>query len=133
MEFYSDFKHLEDFDEISSFLELDPEGFQVPFDPPAFEPDFSTAIIVDNTPVIGPDKLDKLKGVLSKLYAQVNPLEEFKTTDIYMPVDTQSNQTLGFCFIKFKTKEDAEKAVSITQGFALDKSGKHNLKVFPLF
>ena len=35
---FAEFKYLDDYDEIESFLERDPEGFQVPFDAPPFIP-----------------------------------------------------------------------------------------------
>jgi len=127
---FSDFQYLDDFKEIESFIEKDAEGFEIPFDAPEFVPDFGSAIIVDNIPVIGPERMDKLKGVLTKLYSQINPAEEFKPSDIYMPFDDVTKQSLGFCFIKFKSKEDADKAVQVTQGFQLDKKHHFNVTLY---
>jgi len=50
---------------------------------------------VDNTPIIGEDRIPKLKGVLIKLYSQINASEVFDEKNIYLPVDSNTKQTLG--------------------------------------
>ena len=44
-----------------------------------------------------------------------------------MPFNEETENTYGFCFIKFPKKEDAEAAIKITDGFAIDK--KHTFRV----
>lgn len=91
---------------------------------PEFKPDFSSSLIVDNIPQVGSDKMAKLLALLLKVYGQIAPIKE---DDIFMPFDEATGTTYGFCFIKFASAEDAEKAMKSTQGLALDK--KHTFRV----
>ena len=114
-----------DYEDIKEYLED-----ANPIDPnvPEFVPDFSSAIIVDNVPSVGPEKLAKLKGVLLKLYVQICPT--IKETDIVMPVDEETGLTNTFCFIKFAKKEEAVKAMDVTQGFSIDKKRKFKISMY---
>jgi translation initiation factor 3 subunit B len=118
------YKQLEDFDDIKEYLLELTDEFVAPEFPP-FSPDFSTAIIVDNLPNIGLEKIPKLMQVLMKIYGQVS--EGIQESDIYMPFNEATALTHGFCSIKFTSNELAESAIKITQGFAIDK--KHSFKV----
>ena len=44
-----------------------------------------------------------------------------------MPFDESANQSYGFCFVKFRSKENAENALKVSQGLAIDR--KHTFKV----
>lgn len=116
----------EDYDIIKDFLNMDNvEDSITPDLFPPFQPDFSTAIVVDNIPQVGPEKFAKLKAMIYKIFARAaSSLEE---DDVEMPVDPSTNISLGFCFIKFATTEDAENSMKAFQGFALDK--KHLFKI----
>jgi RNA recognition motif. (a.k.a. RRM, RBD, or RNP domain) len=72
-------------------------------------------IVVDNLPKATKDKVEKLKGVILKTYHQV--ADYLTMDDVYMPEAQEGS--LGFCFIKFHTKETAEVAVQATQGHSL--------------
>ena len=112
---YEDFKeYLEPAADLEATLQL-----------PEFQPDFSSSIIIDNVPSVGPEKLAKLKGVLLKLYVQICPT--IKDADIVIPVDEATGKTMNFCFIKFSKKEEAIKAMEVTQNFQMDK--KHTFKI----
>ena len=58
------YKSLEDYDRIKDYLDLDEPGFQIPMDIPEFKPDFSKAIIVDNLPLVGKDKIERLTDMI---------------------------------------------------------------------
>ena len=94
-------------------------------DLPPFKPDFSASIIVDNLPMIPKDKIEKLLGVLKKMYTQIN--SNITDGDIYMPFNEVAGTTYGFCFIKFPKRDDAENAIKVTNGYQIDK--KHTFKV----
>lgn len=118
------FKSLSDYDDIKEYLE-ESKGFEAP-KPQTFQPDFSSAIVVDNLPIITEDKLAKLTNVVWKIYNQASA--SLNEKDIYIPFDTDANTSRGFCFIRFKTAEDAKIAVQLTQGYTM---GKNVLKVTP--
>ena len=60
------YKSLSDYEELKEYLDLEKDDFVVQEMPP-FAPDFSTAIIVDNIPAIGQEKISKLKKALIKI------------------------------------------------------------------
>jgi translation initiation factor 3 subunit B len=117
------FQSQSDFEEFEPYLDIDAEEYEENF--PKFEPDFTTAIIVDNIPIIGQEKLVKLTAMLLKLYSHSSSTLEER--DIDMPFNLETGLSYGFCFIIFKTSLEAEKAIKKTQGFVLDK--KHSLLV----
>ena len=110
-----------DYEEIKDFL---PEGLD-PVNLPEFSPDFSSVIIVENIPKVGPEKLEKLIGYVLKIYLKFSA--KMTAKDIHMPLDESTNLTLGFCFIIFGSAAEADAAMNVTQGFALDK--KHSFIV----
>lgn len=121
----ADFHHLDDYDDIKDYLDL--EALQEPIDEssfPEFRADYSSSIVVDNIPVVPQEKIPKLLSVLVKIYAKIAKVSE---SDIYMPFNEEAKTTYGFCFIKFSSAEDAENAIKVTQGFAIDK--RHHFKI----
>jgi hypothetical protein len=92
------YESLGDFDEIKDYLTLDPVDFEVPFVPPPFVPDYSTAVVIDNLPKTTEDKLPKLTAVLIKLVKQLCPY--LLDNDLTIPLDNASPAgTYGFCFV----------------------------------
>ncbi|KAE8716893.1 Eukaryotic translation initiation factor 3 subunit B [Hibiscus syriacus] len=61
---------------------------------------FGNIIVVDNLPVIGVIKEDGL----------------------WMPVDSETKKTLGYCFIEYNTPQEAELAKEKTHGYKLDRA-----------
>ena len=118
------FKTLHDYDIIKEYLQDSSSHNDMP-KAQTFEPDFSSSIIVDNIPAIPADKVPKLKNALLKIYGQASAT--LQEADIYMPFDNDANTSSGFCFIKFKNADEAKLAISLTQGYVLDK--KHSFKV----
>jgi translation initiation factor 3 subunit B len=120
IEFY---KQLEDYDLIKEYLDnLNTDDFSPPTVPP-FKPDFSTAIIADNLPVVAREKSTKLLQVLYKIFCQTGCTE----ADMCMPFNEETQMTYGFCSIKYPNKEMALSAIAATDGVTLDK--RHPLKV----
>lgn len=91
---------------------------------PVYEPDFSTAIVVDNLPKVSREKYDRLMVFVRKIYDQVGKIAE---DGLQMPLDEATGMTLGFAFINFLTRDSAEKAIAATNNWNLDKA--HALKV----
>ena len=117
-----------DLEELSSYLEKDPQtNFEKTFVPPPFVPDFSSIIVVDNLPIVGQEKRDKLIGVIHKLYVQMGSY--LKESDIFMPSDTNGS-SMGFCFVKYNNPTDAQNALTKTQGFALSKSNTFKVSLY---
>lgn len=89
-------------------------------------------IVVDNLPVIPPEKMSKLKEVLFKLFSKFGELvnEEEK---IYMPMNKEGTETKGFAFIEFKDKHCAQLAAEQTDGYKLDKAHVFSVSLFPEF
>ena len=87
---------------------------------PEFTEDWGNVIVVDNLPKIPLAKYDKLLGVLKRIFAQTGTINT-----IEMPAENET--TLGVAFVEFETAEEAQKAIRLTDGYALDKS--HVFKV----
>merc|ERR550514_848938 len=96
----------------------DDEGEDFSF--PDFQEDWGNVIVVDNLPKIPLGKYDKLLGVLKRIFAQTGTI-----SNIEMPAENEV--TLGVAFVEFETAEEAQKAIRLTDGYALDKS--HVFKV----
>lgn len=119
------YQSIHDYQDIKEHLELDKDGTEIELEVPPFAPDFSTAIVVDNIPQVGNEKVPKLTQMLLKIYGQV--ADYLTDADIDMPYNDETNMTHGCCFIKFRNSQDAETAIKVTQDFAIDK--KHKFKV----
>lgn len=67
-----------------------------------FEEGFGNIIVVDNLPVVPKEKFEKLEGVVRKIYGQIGVIKE---DGLWMPVDPESQKTLGYCFIEYNTPQ----------------------------
>jgi len=90
---------------------------------------FASAIIVDNLPIVGKDKFDKLLGVVTKIYSQI---PNGTIIEIFMPTD-EKGQTKGYAFIEFSTVEAARSAVQQTNGYKLDRAHIFRVNCFDDF
>uniref|UniRef100_A0A915BDB4 Eukaryotic translation initiation factor 3 subunit B n=1 Tax=Parascaris univalens TaxID=6257 RepID=A0A915BDB4_PARUN len=81
-------------------------------------------IIVAGIPVIGEDRLPKLKNVLGKLFARIHEVYR----DFY-PLD-KDGKTKGYCFVEYPSSEIAENATAILDGYVLDKNHTFSANVF---
>ncbi|CAG0895495.1 unnamed protein product [Cyprideis torosa] len=80
-----------------------------------------SVIIVDGIPVVGPDRLPKLKTVLTKLFERVARIEK----DFY-PL-TEEGGSKGYCFFEYENLEAATATAAATNNHRLDKN--HVLQV----
>lgn len=70
------------------------------------------------------DKYEKLLAFVKKIYVQLGTIVE---GGLQMPLDEASGSTLGFAFVNFASREEAEKAIAATNNWNFDKA--HALKV----
>mmetsp|Transcript_366 Transcript_366/g.412 ORF Transcript_366/g.412 Transcript_366/m.412 type:complete len:701 (+) Transcript_366:180-2282(+) len=90
------------------------------------ENNFHKVVVVDHIPDgVPPEKHEKLKEKLMQLLKQCG---EIQKDGFYMACD-ESQNTLGFVFVAFKTVEGAQQAVKLVNGFKFTK--KHVFDVFP--
>lgn len=73
-------------------------------------------IVVDKVPQVGPDRIEKLRTVLNKLFAKAGEI-----VNEHYPVD-EKEVTLGYVFVEYKTREAAADAVKLLDGHRLDKT-----------
>ncbi|CAL9067771.1 eukaryotic translation initiation factor 3 subunit B-like [Musa acuminata AAA Group] len=99
-------------------------------DPLEFEAGFGNIIVVDNLPVVPPEKFEKLEGVIRKIYSQIGTIRE---GGIWMPVNPDTQKTLGYCFVEYNTPQEAELAREKTNGYKLDKSHIFAVNLFDDF
>ncbi|KAH6796740.1 translation initiation factor 3B1 [Perilla frutescens var. hirtella] len=92
-----------------------------------FEKGFGNIILVDNLPVVPKDKFEKLVGVIRKIYSQIGLIKE---DGIWMPVDPNTQKTLGYCCIEYNTPREAELAKETTHGYKLDRSHTFSVVMF---
>ena len=67
-----------------------------------FESRFGNIIVVDNLLVVPREKFEKLEGVVQKIYSQIGVIKE---DGLWMPVDPETEKTLGYCFIEYTTPQ----------------------------
>ncbi|KAJ0961633.1 hypothetical protein J5N97_001130 [Dioscorea zingiberensis] len=66
------------------------------------EAGFGNIIVVDNLPVVPPEKFEKLENVVRKIYSQIGVI---KDVGLWMPVNPETQKTLGYCFIEYNTPQ----------------------------
>lgn len=68
--------------------------------------DLGNLIIVDNLPLVGPEKCEKLSSAVRKIFGRFGVIKEVLFEDIFfMPVDSITGQTSGYCFIEYDTPQ----------------------------
>ena len=119
-----DFSDPEDFVDDITDEELMPDLFrQKPSETNAVD----GVIVVDGIPTVGTERLERLKGVIRKIYQKVGKI----VTEHY-PV-TETGETKGYIFLEFATHRDAAEAVKHTEGYKLDKSHTFSVNLFTDF
>ncbi|GKU99920.1 hypothetical protein SLEP1_g12697 [Rubroshorea leprosula] len=91
---------------------------------------FGNIVIVDNIPVVPREKFEKLEVVIRKIFCQVGVIKE---DGIVMPVDPETQKTVGYCFIEYSTPQEAEVAAEKTNGYKLDKAHVFVVNLFTEF
>ncbi|XP_025801980.1 eukaryotic translation initiation factor 3 subunit B-like isoform X2 [Panicum hallii] len=88
-------------------------------DPPEVEMGFANTIVVDNLPVVPPEKFEKLGNIIRKIFSHASAIKE---GGFWMPVNADTNVTYGYCFIEYNTPQEAQLAREMGNGYKLDKS-----------
>ncbi|KAK4274506.1 hypothetical protein QN277_017714 [Acacia crassicarpa] len=94
------------------------------------ETGFGNIIVVDNLPVVPREKFEKLEGVIRKIYGQIGVIKE---DGLWMPVDPDTEKTLGYCFIEYNMPQEAELAKEKTHGYKLDRAHIFSVNMFDDF
>ncbi|CAI9095484.1 OLC1v1031448C2 [Oldenlandia corymbosa var. corymbosa] len=86
--------------------------------------DFSNVIVIDNLPIVGfgTKKFGKLESIIRELDGIKTGT--IKPDGFWMPINPETQETLGYCFIEFNTREEAEHAKKKTDGRMLDRRHK---------
>ncbi|XP_060522683.1 eukaryotic translation initiation factor 3 subunit B [Cylas formicarius] len=87
---------------------------------------YESVIVVDGVPQVGPDRLDKLKSVINKLFNKFGNI-----VNEYYPV-TPEGTTKGYIFLEYSVPEHAAEAVNLTN-FKLDKQHTFQVNLFTDF
>ncbi|KAJ0051367.1 hypothetical protein Pint_01154 [Pistacia integerrima] len=94
------------------------------------EDDLGNLIIVDNLPLVVPEKFGKLSSAVRKIFGRFGVMKEDMFKDIFfMPVDSNTGQTLGYCFIEYDTPQEAELAKQSGNGLIMGKDGRYKFSV----
>ncbi|XP_076459430.1 eukaryotic translation initiation factor 3 subunit B-like [Babylonia areolata] len=83
-------------------------------------------IVVDNIPQVGPERLEKLRNVIKKLYSKFG-----KVVNDHYP--TEDDKTKGYMFLEFSSPLHAQEAVKMTNGYKLDKQHTFSVNLFSDF
>jgi translation initiation factor 3 subunit B len=86
-----------------------------------------SVIIVDGIPIVGAERLEKLKGVIRKIFQKFGKI----VTEHYPIVE--SGETKGYIFLEFSKHEDAVEAVKNTNNLKLDKHHSFTVNLFSDF
>jgi len=86
-----------------------------------------SVIVVDGVPVVGSDRVEKLKNVIRKTFGKFGKLvnEHYPTDD--------DGKTKGYIFLEFSSPENAEQAVSAMNNYKLDKTHTFLVNLFTDF
>eukprot|EP00744_Colponema_vietnamica_P002564 GILI01003999.1.p2 GENE.GILI01003999.1~~GILI01003999.1.p2 ORF type:complete len:690 (-),score=205.63 GILI01003999.1:143-2212(-) len=91
-----------------------------------FDRSFANVLIVDQCPIVGKDKFEKLIAVISKIFSAAGPV-----TEVNMPFNNEEPpMTMGFCFVTMETPEAAQTALQTLNNYRLDKA--HSFVVTPM-
>ncbi|XP_012878964.1 PREDICTED: eukaryotic translation initiation factor 3 subunit B [Dipodomys ordii] len=85
-----------------------------------------SVIVVDNVPQVGPDRLEKLKNVIHKIFSKFG-----KITNDYYP--EEDGKTKGYIFLEYAAPAHAVDAVKNADGYKLDKQHTFRVNLFTDF
>lgn len=92
---------------------------------------FGNVIVVDNLPVVAPEKYEKLEGVIRKIFGQIGVIREM---GLWMPREGDGDgKTKGYAFIEYTTPQEAQTAREQTNGYKLDKAHVFAVNMFDDF
>ncbi|XP_023327407.1 eukaryotic translation initiation factor 3 subunit B [Eurytemora carolleeae] len=138
-------KNPEEFDDDEEIMDYgeepdfnDPEGFVDDVTDEELMPDVlrqkpresdgvDSVIVVDGVPVVGADRVDKLKNVIRKTFGKFG-----KLVNEHYPLDDEG-QTKGYIFLEYSSPDNAEKAVAGMDNYKLDKQHTFLVNLFSDF
>uniref|UniRef100_A0A8C0IQE5 Eukaryotic translation initiation factor 3 subunit B n=1 Tax=Chelonoidis abingdonii TaxID=106734 RepID=A0A8C0IQE5_CHEAB len=85
-----------------------------------------SVIVVDNVPQVGPDRLEKLKNVIHKIFSKFGKI----TNEFYPEAD---GKTKGYIFLEYMSPAHAVDAVKNADGYKLDKQHTFRVNLFTDF
>jgi translation initiation factor 3 subunit B len=94
---------------------------------PPLDDSFHSALIVTNLPRITEAKVEKLLGIVTKIFSKIGTLatsEDGSFNGVHMPFDKTVDppKSCGFAFVQYTNPDDAKKAVTAASGYVLDKA-----------
>ncbi|MBN3271543.1 EIF3B factor, partial [Polyodon spathula] len=85
-----------------------------------------SVVVVDNVPQVGPERLEKLKNVIHKIFSKFG-----KITNEFYPVG--EGNTKGYIFLEYSCPAHALEAVKNADGYKLDKQHTFRVNIFTDF
>uniref|UniRef100_A0A3Q3IJ18 Eukaryotic translation initiation factor 3 subunit B n=1 Tax=Monopterus albus TaxID=43700 RepID=A0A3Q3IJ18_MONAL len=85
-----------------------------------------SVVLVDNVPQVGPERLEKLKNVIHKIFSKFGKI----TTEFYPEAD---GMTKGYIFLEYAAPTQALEAVKNADGYKLDKQHTFRVNLFTDF
>ncbi|KAL0278357.1 UNVERIFIED_CONTAM: hypothetical protein PYX00_000194 [Menopon gallinae] len=86
-----------------------------------------SVIVVDGIPQVGPDRFDKLTGVINKIFSRMGTI-----VNEYYP-KTKEDVTKGYVFIEYSSPVHALEAVKVTNNTKLDRQHTFLVNLFTDF
>ncbi|TRY54818.1 hypothetical protein DNTS_001785 [Danionella cerebrum] len=117
------FSDPEDFDDDISEQELLGDVLR---EKPQEADGIDSVIVVDNVPQVGPDRLEKLKNVIHKIFSKFGKI----TNEFYPDAD---GKTKGYIFLEYSAPSHAHEAVKSADGYKLDKQHTFRVNLFTDF
>lgn len=88
---------------------------------------YESVIVVDGVPQVGPNRLEKLKSVINKVFSKFGNI-----VNEHYPVDSEGT-TKGYIFLEYSNPAHALEAVNLTNNFKLDKQHTFQVNLFTDF
>ncbi|CAB1344107.1 unnamed protein product, partial [Coregonus sp. 'balchen'] len=88
-----------------------------------------SVVVVDNVPQVGPERLEKLKNVIHKIFSKFGKI----TNEFYPTVEGPEGLTKGYIFLEYGAPTQALEAVKNADGYKLDKQHTFRVNVFTDF
>ncbi|XP_016122896.1 eukaryotic translation initiation factor 3 subunit B-like [Sinocyclocheilus grahami] len=85
-----------------------------------------SVVVVDNVPQVGPERLEKLKNVIQKIFSKFGKI----TNEFYPDAD---GKTKGYIFLEYSAPSHAHEAVKNADGYKLDKQHTFRVNLFTDF
>lgn len=93
---------------------------------PMLDNSFSRVVVVDNIPIVTPEKYEKLLRVVTRALSSIGPLSP-DPSGAFIPRD-EKGDTKGFGFFEYLSEEHAKECHAKMQGYALDRA--HAFRIF---